>query len=568
MSKIAPAVRFPIAAAAPGPPEPNELFIPEKLGVPITNQLDFDGDTVVLGLSQNFPGFTAFEATGLPPGFIISPTTGQISGTFSADASQEGPGFNGIYPVEVTGSGSGSEPVTFPFEWTALNNPPISSGIPDQVSQDGGVINETFGTFFSDGGNDTDILTFSITGTLPPGLSLVDTELGVISGILVPTASLGGVGGVYTISLVADDGQGGVTFDIFLWTIAPIDIGITDPPFLINPCSLIVFITAELEGAQDNPHVFLWEQINIPSSTPAGTDDVVTFDTSVTGITLGYVQPEIGSDKTFRFTIDKGTPNEVFAVYFISGLPIAFAKDVGISISFSGARIEDETDPILINARIFDPTMVSFEVTVDTSSLVNSCDLTPTISAEFTWPHARGSAIHDAYILGVIQTVVFQKFVGPGWVDVEIYTDMDVDIFFVPVIEPGAEYRICSNYGVGGFPAVEVQTFYTNFGEISMDAGSGALMNDFIPDIAPMGAGFSSFPPAAPILRITTVRKGVESLQGDGPVGSPVSIIIDLLRLITIKREVETNGSSFGMGGAIGTALVVQRLNGIIIGGG
>jgi large repetitive protein len=43
-----------------------------------------------------------YVATGLPPGLMLDPTTGVISGTLTSDASQGGPNGDGTYPIEVT----------------------------------------------------------------------------------------------------------------------------------------------------------------------------------------------------------------------------------------------------------------------------------------------------------------------------------------------------------------------------------------------------------------------------------------------------------------------------------
>lgn len=568
MSKVAPAVRYPIPAKPVVTP-PEELVVPPEITRPIFNQQDYDGDSVVLDLSLNFPGFSEFAATGLPNGFTINPVTGEISGTFTSDASQEGPLLNGQYYIEVIGSGPGIEPVTIAFTWVVLNRvPAVVTPIPDMIAQDGGVVNKSFAGYFADGGDDTDPLTFSVIGTLPPGLTMPDSSLGVISGTIDSNASAGGVGGVYTISIEVDDGQGGVVSDEFLWTIGPIDIIILPPDFMINACTLsIVFVIAELTGPQLNSHTYLWEQLNAPP------DEIVTFDTAIGGstdgqpiITLGYTQTSLGEDKTFRLWIDKGTGTEQFEDYFIISTPTSFAT--AFTKSPGGmAKVEDITDPILIAARQFDPADVSFEFVVDTSGLENDFDLQAGISGTFTWKHERGSQTHDDYILTSIVEIRFQKFVGPGvddWIDVAVFTDMEVDTFDVPVIEPGEEYRIASVYLVQGDPGFE-EIFYTSFGDINAEAGSAILLNDTV--ISSVDGGVATFPFGGDIVRLNRVERHIETLYGAGPMGAPVAQNT-LLRLFRIEQSAETLAGPGFVGGTATQSLIIIRLNGISIGGG
>lgn len=568
MSKVAPAVRYPIPAKPVVTP-PEELVIPPEITRPIFNQQDYDGDSVALDLSLNFSGFSAFDATGLPDGFTINPVTGEISGTFTSDASQEGPLLNGQYYIEVTGSGPGIEPVIIDFTWVVLNRvPAVVTPIPDMIAQDGGVVNKSFAGYFADGGDDTDPLTFSVIGTLPPGLTMPDSSLGVISGTIDSNASAGGVGGVYTISIEVDDGQGGVISDEFLWTVGPIDIIILPPDFMINACTLsIVFVIAELTGPQLNSHTYLWEQLNAPP------DEIVTFDTAISGsidgqptITLGYTQTFLGEDKTFRLWIDKGTGTEQFEDYFIISTPTSFAT--AFTKSPGGmVKVEDITDPILIAARQFDPADVSFEFVVDTSGLENDFDLQAGISGVFTWKHVRGSQTHDDYILNSIVEIRFQKFVGPGiddWIDVAVFTDMEVDTFNVPVIEAGEEYRIASVYFVRGDPGFE-EIFYTSFGDINAEAGSAILLNDAV--ISSVDGGIATFPLGGNIVRLNRVERHIETLYGAGPMGLPVAQN-SLLRLFLIGQSAETLAGPGFLGNTAVQSLTIIRLNGISIGGG
>ena len=76
---------------------------------------------------------------------------------------------------------------------------------------------------------DGDELTYSVTG-LPAGLS-IDPDTGEISGTADNSASQGGPNsdGVYTITVTADDGEGGTVTDTFDLTISnPAPIAVND----------------------------------------------------------------------------------------------------------------------------------------------------------------------------------------------------------------------------------------------------------------------------------------------------------------------------------------------------
>ncbi len=80
---------------------------------------DVDGDTV-----------TVTSVTGLPPGLTFDPTTGLVTGKLTPDASQGGPGKDGIYTVTVEVSDGKGGTATETFTYTVTNPPPVAQ--PDQ----------------------------------------------------------------------------------------------------------------------------------------------------------------------------------------------------------------------------------------------------------------------------------------------------------------------------------------------------------------------------------------------------------------------------------------------------
>ena len=92
--------------------------------------------------------------------------------------------------------------------------PTLVGSIPTQTNDDSDPVSIDISGFFADG-DATDVLTFIDGGTLPPGLSL-DPLSGLITGTLDNSAS---AGGPYSVSITADDGNGGTTTQTFDWNV-------------------------------------------------------------------------------------------------------------------------------------------------------------------------------------------------------------------------------------------------------------------------------------------------------------------------------------------------------------
>ncbi|MBD2257845.1 Ig-like domain-containing protein [Pseudanabaena sp. FACHB-2040] len=110
------------------------------LSTPLIDQSSVDQGVVNLNLSSNFSdpdtaGKLIFSATGLPPGLILDPTTGIISGTVDRSASQGGN--NGLYTVAVTATDNNGATTTRSFAWTVANPVPTATNNFANVSEDG-----------------------------------------------------------------------------------------------------------------------------------------------------------------------------------------------------------------------------------------------------------------------------------------------------------------------------------------------------------------------------------------------------------------------------------------------
>ncbi|QQK64438.1 tandem-95 repeat protein [Cobetia sp. cqz5-12] len=159
---------------------------------------DIDNDTVL-----------SFSADNLPDGIEIDPTSGEISGTLSTDASIGGDNDDGTYTVILTATDENGATVTTSFTWTVANVAPeafdnvadLEEGIAtgDTSTATGNVLDDAQPDADTDGGNDSDALIVSGigAGTNAGTASAVDTD----------------VTGTYGSITVAEDGSYTYTLD-------------------------------------------------------------------------------------------------------------------------------------------------------------------------------------------------------------------------------------------------------------------------------------------------------------------------------------------------------------------
>jgi hypothetical protein len=174
-----------------------------------TDQSNLAGDSLQLALSASDSAGNQlnFSATGLPPGLVVDPIGGVISGTIANNAASSNP-----YLVTVTANdSSANSSASQSFYWT-VNLPILTAANPgDQRTAAGANVSLAISASCTDGA----ALSFSATN-LPPGLT-IDPNSGVVSGTIDQDAA-----GTDPFGVVVDvfDPSSGVESTLtFNWTI-------------------------------------------------------------------------------------------------------------------------------------------------------------------------------------------------------------------------------------------------------------------------------------------------------------------------------------------------------------
>ncbi len=135
---------------------------PNSLGT-ITDRTNLDADAVTFDISTFFADvdgdILTYSVAGLPNGLTLDPVTGVISGIVDNDASQGGPGLDGVYSVLVTGTDDDGETVSSSFTWTVTNPVPIAQDDSFSILEDGALSGSVVG---NDSDPDFDAVTYSM----------------------------------------------------------------------------------------------------------------------------------------------------------------------------------------------------------------------------------------------------------------------------------------------------------------------------------------------------------------------------------------------------------------------
>ncbi|WP_177175901.1 Ig-like domain-containing protein [Sphingopyxis sp. YR583] len=233
--------------------------------------------------------------------------------------------FNGtdtiVYTISDGNGGTAQAVVTVTV--TPVNDAPSTTPIPDRLRNDGDTVSFNAATFFSDVDGNT--LTYSATG-LPPGLS-IDPVTGVISGTITAGASGSTGSTVYTITVTANDGNGGQSSITYRNTVVNIAPNANDDSATTNEDTSVDIAVLANDVDPDGDATFI-VRVNNQSLTVGGPA-VDTANGSVQLVNVGGVtmlrftpDADYNGTESFTYTIDDGNSGINTAVVTVNVLPV------------------------------------------------------------------------------------------------------------------------------------------------------------------------------------------------------------------------------------------------------
>lgn len=280
----------------------------EAVQLPDVEYFEGDNDVwIALGSAFMDPEGDAFAISlsgdALPSGLSYNPTGRVILNSAPLSNTSAGD-----YTITVTATNSGTPPSasqTFVITVHNVNQDPVVSNSPlqDRADYEGDSISFSVATAFEDSDPD-DVLIFSVTGgSLPQGISLATN--GTVSGTLGQTAA---ENSPYTITITADDQQGGAVSDSFDWTVNAVNmppqaIGALGDKIALIGMSLSVYSEAELLAVFDDVDGDLLE-ISV-NGLPSGVD----YEAGV-GI---HGTPDVGTVGVHAINVRATDPSEEYA---------------------------------------------------------------------------------------------------------------------------------------------------------------------------------------------------------------------------------------------------------------
>ncbi|MBV7265915.1 Ig-like domain-containing protein [Erythrobacter ani] len=314
----------------------------------LANDGDPDGDALTVISANANNGSVFIEADGTL--------------TYTPDAN-----FNGTDTITyLISDGEGGTSTAFvTVTVSAVNDAPETDGLPNLTDGNNEMINVPLGAAFFD--PEGDAISYIITG-LPDGLTF-DSATGTVSGTTTATASTGGPGGdgIYTVTVTANDGNGGVASTSFTWTIN------NQPPTAVND---------SFTGTEDSPQILdvLANDID-PDGDPI-TPIVITSAIATNGTAL------VNPDGTILFTPDpnfNGVATVTYTIEDANGDPATAVATINIAavndapeVTPLPDRADQDGDTITIDASSLFTDVEGDTLTYSVANLPAGLSINPT----------------------------------------------------------------------------------------------------------------------------------------------------------------------------------------------
>jgi large repetitive protein len=235
------------------------------------------------------------------------------------------PDFNGvdIITYTITDGRGGFSTATVTIGVGTDNDAPVSTPIANQANVDNAPVSLAVAGNFSDVDGDT--LSFAATG-LPAGLT-IDPVTGIISGTIDREASQV-AGGVYTVTVIVSDGQGGQTTRSFGWTVT------NPPPLAANDIAATREDTPVAIAPLGNDRDPDGDPLSITTaSAPNGT---VTINPD--GTLLYTPRADFNGTDTITYTISDGNGGTSTATITVT---VAAVNDPPVAVNDNASTAED-----------------------------------------------------------------------------------------------------------------------------------------------------------------------------------------------------------------------------------
>jgi hypothetical protein len=317
------------------------------------NQSNAEGDDVSLQIqaSDDDGDFLEYDASGLPIGLWIDPSTGLISGTVDYTAAEIS---GGQYNITVTVNDADGQTVYQSFVWTITNTPqaPWLEYPEFQDSQTG-----TYASLQLVGGSpDGDPLTYSASA-LPSGLS-VNSSTGLISGTITAAA------GSYTVTATVTDTANNLSdSQTFTWQVTSGEA----PKVLIS-------FDGQPDGedylAGDTPTDSIPMQVTLENASAGLHTITLSIPSGKSSVNLSSFQLANGGSESLTLTPQEESTSfdDVLLVAYVDSLEAGDGKGTNDKVTIAGAqnggRIRNEdTPPKMTQDRI--PPRVATPVSVE-----------------------------------------------------------------------------------------------------------------------------------------------------------------------------------------------------------
>jgi large repetitive protein len=324
---------------------------------PIPNLANLDSESASVNVGdffQDLDGDTlTFSAAGLPPGIGIDPTTGILSGTLAANASQGGP-----YTVRITATDGNGGTVTQNFTWAVTNPAPTAVNDTATTNEDTSV---AIPVLANDADPDADPLTVTSAAALNGTVSI--GAGGVIT--YTPNANFNGSD---TITYVIGDGNGGQSTATVRVTVTPVN----DTPVAIDDNAATNEDTPVTLNPLSNDSDVDGDDLAITAATSPNGSVVVNPDGTITFTPA----PNFNGPTTITYTISDGNGGTTTATIAVTVNAVNDAP-----VANPSTTITDEDTPVNVPVLANDSDVDGNPLTVTAASAANG---SVTINADGT----------------------------------------------------------------------------------------------------------------------------------------------------------------------------------------